>query len=51
MSKRQEINKLLNKEIKIIVGSFLAIIAIVVAIFFMNQNSTNFTFALSGPVR
>lgn len=40
MSKRQEINKLLNKEIKIIVGSFIAIVAIVVAIFFMNQNST-----------
>lgn len=40
MSKRQEINKLLNKEIKIIVGSFFVVIAIVVALIFMNQNST-----------
>lgn len=40
MSKRQEIKKQLTKEIKIIIGSFVAILSIAVVILLMNNKST-----------
>lgn len=40
MSKKQEINKLLKKEIKIVLASFFAIVAVGIVLVFMNQNST-----------